>query len=292
MSSSRDFLGPYQLLRQIRAGQTCSVWEARASHRNERVALKVLLDRHRNNKAEYEHLKHEALVGKQLEHPYVIQIYDYSDEYGLPFIVMQLFNARNLKQELRERKRQVLSNITPIISRSGQALEYLHSQNWIHCDIKPDNFLVDGKANVKLIDFSIAVEAKKKSRLSGWFKRPKTIQGTRSYMSPEQIRRQPLDVRTDIYSFGCVCFELLAGKPPYSGVNPDELLNKHLRSQIPSLPAFNPAVTSDFAVLVSRMLAKNADDRPQTMEDVNKLLKKTPIFRPGMRPDQADDDDS
>ena len=119
LSIHRDFLGPYQLLRMIRSGQTCAVWEARATHEQERVAVKILLERHKTNKTQIAHLQHEAVVGKSLEHPNVIKIFDFVDKYGLPFIVMQLFIARNLKQELRER-RERLQKPQRYIAATGQ----------------------------------------------------------------------------------------------------------------------------------------------------------------------------
>ncbi len=285
LSIHRDFLGPYQLLRMIRSGQTCAVWEARATHENERVAVKLLLERHKNNKTQIAHLQHEAAVGKSLDHPNVIKIFDFVDKYGLPFIVMQLFIARNLKQELRERREHLQHNVREVILRCALGLQHLNERGWVHCDVKPDNFLVDDKADVKLIDFSIAREIKKKAGLlQRLTSRTKSIQGTRSYMSPEQIRGENLDPRSDVYSFGCVCFELLTGRPPFTGNSPDEVLNKHLRSVTPSLPAFNQRVSSDFAALVARCLSKDADNRPQTMTEFIDAFKAVQIFRAGMKP--------
>ncbi len=269
----------------IRSGQTCAVWEARVTHEQERVAVKILLERHKKNKTQIAHLQHEAEVGKSLDHPNVIKIFDFVDKFGLPFIVMQLFNARNLKQELRERREHLQFHVRDVILRCALGLQHLNERGWVHCDVKPDNFLVDDKADVKLIDFSIAKEIKKKAGLlTRLTTRAKSIQGTRSYMSPEQIRGENLDPRSDVYGFGCVCFELLAGRPPYTGNSPDEVLNKHLRSIPPSLPAFNQSVSNDFAVLVARCLSKDSDDRPQTVGEFIDAFKSVQIFRAGMKP--------
>jgi serine/threonine-protein kinase len=104
-------------------------------------------------------------------------------------------------------------------------------------------------------------------------------------MSPEQIRGRQIDPRSDIYSFGCVCFELLAGRPPYTGMNPDEVLNKHLRAPLPSLQAYNNKVTNEFAALVARCLNKKPDDRPQSMSEFLDSYQSIQVYRPGMRPD-------
>ena len=117
------------------------------------------------------------------------------------------------------------------------------------------------KACVKLIDFAISI--KQKSGLSSMFSfGKKAVQGTRSYMSPEQIRNQNLDPRADVYSFGCSVFELLTGKPPFTGTNADELLNKHLTAPIPSVQVYNDNVTPEFANVVKKMMAKRREDRP------------------------------
>ena len=285
MSLGRDFIGPFQLLRLIRAGTTTQVWEARRSNENERVALKVLMESHRKDKYEIAQLKHEALVGADLDHPNVIKIFDYHDDQGYPLISMQLFPSRNLKIEMRERKEFMMPNISQIIRSCALGLQHMHQQGWVHCDVKPDNFLADEQGNVKLIDFSIGVKEKKKGPISTMLGgRPKSIRGTRSYMSPEQIRRRHPDCRADIYGFGCVIFELLFGKTPYSANSPDELLSKHLSATVPSLEAYSSA-SKQFSDLVKKMIQKKAEDRFQNMDDFLKAFEATQMFRSGKRPE-------
>jgi serine/threonine-protein kinase len=103
------------------------------------------------------------------------------------------------------------------------------------------------------------------------------VQGTRSYMSPEQIRNQNLDPRADIYSYGCVLFELLSGKPPFTGVNADDLLTKHLSAPIPSVQVYNDNVTPEFSNLIRKMMAKRREERPATMWE---FLKEYRSIRP------------
>ena len=161
MSVGRDFIGPFQLLRLIRSGTTTQVWEALRSGDKERIALKLLLKDFRKDKYEIGQLKHEALVGSTLDHPNVIKIFGYHDDQGYPLLAMQLFNARNLKIEMRESPEFIQPNISPIIRSCAMGLEHMHNQGWIHCDVKPDNFLADDEAHVKLIDFSIALKQKR-----------------------------------------------------------------------------------------------------------------------------------
>ena len=234
MSVGRDFIGPFQLLRLIRSGTTTQVWEALHSGKKERVALKILLQEYRKDKHEITQLKHEAGVGQGLDHPNVIKIFGYHEDQGYPLIAMQLFNARNLKIELREQPQLIAANIGSVLTQAAAGLEHLHSHGWVHCDVKPDNFLIDQEANVKLIDFSIGLKIRKTGGLSGLLGgKVKHIRGTRSYIAPEQIRKKYPSPRADIYGFGCTVFELLAGKTPFTANTPDELLQKTSSSSRP-----------------------------------------------------------
>lgn len=284
MSAGNNFIGPFQLLRLIRAGTATQVWEAIKAPSKKRIALKVLVDKYRKDKGEIAQLKHEARIGADIDHPSVIKIYDYHDEQGTPLVAMELFHAKNMKIVLRENPELIAPNVAPIIRQCAKGLLHLHDRGWIHCDVKPDNFLIDDESTVKLIDFSIAVKMKK-GGLAGLFAgKPKHIQGTRSYMAPEQIRRKQPDQRTDIYGLGCVIFELMSNKTPYSASSPDELLTKHLTATPPSLQAVSGA-SSDMADLVKKMLAKKPDDRFESMAHFLAAFKKTQVYRGGKRPE-------
>lgn len=283
MASHRDYIGPFRLIRLIRSGTTTQVWEARKEGEKERCALKVMLQAEKNNKREIEALKHEARVAEKLDHPNVIKIYGYYGDLGLPLIQMQLFHARNLKLEIRDNHDAILINVGDIIRKCAEGLHHLHDHGWVHCDIKPDNFLVDEQGSVKVIDFSIARALKQGFKLFGKAK----IQGTRSYMSPEQIRGKKIDVRSDVYGFGCVMFEMIARRPPFSGLNSDELLRKHLNAAPPTLQAADRRVRIEFSDLITQMMSKDPDKRPQSMKAVLGMFKKIRVFRAGMRPKGA-----
>jgi serine/threonine protein kinase len=279
VASGRDFIGPYQLVRLIRSGQTTQVWEAIREGQEERIALKVLHKEYAEDKDEIEQLKHEVLVAKNLAHPNVIRIFGFHGEYGRPLIAMELFNGRNMKLVLRDSPELIDQCIGSIIQDCAKGLQHLHEKGWVHCDVKPDNFLLDDQHNVKLIDFSIA--QKQAKGFSLFQKKPKTIRGTRSYMAPEQIRRRPADARADIYSFGCVLFELVAHRPPFSAPNPDELLSKHLRTTPPFLQSTNNRVTVEFSNLVQKMMAKDPAKRPASIRDFLVEFGKLSVFKAG-----------
>lgn len=277
MVKVKDFLGPYRLARLIRLGSTCQVWEAIRDKDNQRVALKVLRPEQRGNKEEIAFLKHEYEVAKELSHRNVIKLIDYVTNAETPFIVLELFSELNLKMAMRRGPEPIAYQLPSIVEQACEALYYLHSKGYVHCDIKPDNLLLSRQWEVKLIDFTIA--KKIKTGLGRLFAGKTKVEGTRSYMSPEQIRGQSLDPRSDIYSMGCMLYELIVGRAPFTGNTPNELLSKHLSASIPSALVSNDNVSSEFNNILRKMLAKKLEDRPQTMWDVLKMIRSTPIFK-------------
>ena len=276
MTRPRDFLGAYRLVRLIRVGHTCQVWEAAKTDEKDRFVLKVLRSDLRNNREEIASLKNEFECGKSLKHKNVIKIYDFAVEGGAAFVVMEHFEHPNLKLWLRE-PQKIAHLSLKIIEQGAEGLFFMHEQGWVHRDVKPDNFLVSNQGVVKLIDF--AISTKQKSSLAALFSFKGKIQGTRSYMSPEQIRGKNLDARADIYSFGCVLFELMTAKCPFTGSTADELLAKHLTSPIPSIQVYNDNVTPEFGELVKKMMAKRPDDRPASLWEFLKVFRSMRVFK-------------
>jgi serine/threonine protein kinase len=277
MTKSRDFLGPYRLARLIRVGSTAEVWEAIEENTQQRFALKVLKHSLATDKTEIALLKHEYGVAKDLNSPRVIKILEYREDGGRPFLVLELFSELNMKQALRRGPESLAFMLDQIVEQAAEGLYYMHTKNWIHLDIKPDNFLVSREGQVKLIDFTIA--QKKKTGIGKLFHSTKVAKGTRSYMAPEQILRKLCDERTDVYAFGCVLYELCTGKPPYTGDTPNDLLNKHLSASIPSPIVYNDNVTREFADLVRSMMSKKPDGRPPSMWEFLKAFRGIEIFK-------------
>jgi serine/threonine protein kinase len=260
----------------VGSGRSCQVWEAIDDSTQERRAIKILEEHMTQDKEQVALLKHEFGVGEGLDHPQVIHIYDFKTVRGAMYLVMELFPAQNIKQFFLEAGVEGLACYIPkIVEQSVAGLGYLHTQGWIHRDVKPDNFLMNRQGVVKLIDF--AITERKKGALGSLFG-SKKIQGTRSYMSPEQIRGKGVDERSDIYGLACMFQELISGKPPFTGQNTQELLTKHLQSPPPPLEAAGRDVTSEFAELVRKMLAKKPENRPQSMSEIQRSLRAMQVF--------------
>ena len=192
--------------------------------------------------------------------------------------MIELFDGHNLKTTLITKGAAALAPaLSKIILQAAEALSYFHKQGWIHRDIKPENFLTDDQANLRMID--LALGEKKKIGFAKWFAGKSKIQGTRSYMSPEQIRGLVLDFQADIYSMGCMFFQLGSGILPFTASNPGEVLQRHLTAPIPSLIAQESNITPEFSALVSKMMAKKPEQRPESMAHVVSELKKIPVFK-------------
>ena len=271
MAKLPDQLGPLKLVQQLGVGRHCEIWEALDTASKARLAVKVIVPGKAKDADQRKLLEHELKVAKSVSHPTVIRIDRLSDEGGLPHLVMELFPHPNLKKQIAAGVEALAPRLQRIVTETALALDHLHGRGWVHRDVKPDNILAAPDGQVKLIDLAIA-QAKPGlfGKLLGG---SGPVQGSPSYMSPEQIRGQTLDARADIYSLGCVLFELLAGKPPFASPNANDLLNKHVSATPPAIESLNPNATTSVSKLLRQMLAKKPADRPASMQEVLTQLR-------------------
>ena len=283
-SEAPGYLGPYRLLNVVHTGQTSQIWQAYHDGKHQRFGVKTLLQKFLREREHLRYLRWEYAVGQKTAHDRIIQISEFGFDRGTPYLAMEWFPAPNMKHRIQHQSDTITHLVPKIIEQAAEGLSHFNGLGWVHCDVKPDNFLVTDDGDVKLIDFALARRSSRGlTRLLG----PKArVQGTRSYMAPEQIRGAPLDQRADVYGFGCTIYELLSGKPPYTGVSADELLTKHLRAPPPSLDAVAKNVAPEFAQLVRRSLAKDPAARPQSINDFLLEFRMNRVFKTTPRPPQ------
>ncbi len=273
-----EYLGPYRLLNVVNTGQTSRLWQAYDDSKREFLGIKTLLHQFRRDRTQVSMLKWEFQVGEKLDHELLIDIRRYLSDRGVPFLVMEWFSAPNLKHLLNRGYDQYCAYLPKIFPLMVKSLDAFHEYGWVHRDIKPDNFLFQtDTGRMKLIDFALA--RKSAHGIARLFSGKPKVQGTGSYMSPEQIRRQPLDEGSDIYSLACTIYELLAGRPPFTGNNMSDLLQRHLHSVPPSVSAKNKNVTPEMSELLQIMLAKDPKERPSNCGELMKMLESIRIFR-------------
>src|SRR4029078_10914148 len=244
----------------------------------------------RHNVAE---LKHEYQVGVLLDHPACIKTLDFGNTNNGAFMLLELFKVPNLKQQIISGGYKKLAHrAKAILTACAAGLAHLHDKGFIHRDIKPDNFLLRDDDVVKLIDFNLAMKpAGGLSKLFGG--KTRVIKGTHSYMSPEQIRGQSLDVRADVYSFGCMVHEFFSGKAPFSANSPNELLQRHLSNKPQPLTVFEKNITPEFSAYVLSTRSKEPAGRPNNLKDVMMEIKTQPIFyNPPPPPAETDESKS
>jgi serine/threonine-protein kinase len=225
-------------------------------------------------------LYHEAKVGLEMTHANVIRIVYVSTEKKHHYFVMEYFPAGSLKSRLVNKQYDFIKERAhSIFKQAATGFAYITASGWVHRDIKPDNLLVNSAGDLRIIDFAIAQRIKTPGFFTNLLHRKGLVQGTHSYMSPEQIRGEMLDGRADIYSYGATIYELVTYRPPFRAASKQELLQKHiLEKPVPPITHV-PDLTPEFSDLVLRCLAKRREQRPQTFHEVLKAINQLRVYK-------------
>ncbi|WP_198545977.1 serine/threonine-protein kinase [Actinacidiphila yeochonensis] len=271
--------GRYRLHELIGRGGMGEVWRALDESLGRRVAVKCLKPLGHSGDASFtrvlrERFRREARVAASLQHRGITVVHDFGEHDGLLFLVMELLDGRNLRQALDDGQRRPLPvpEVADIAEQVTAALAYTHAQGVVHRDLKPANVIRLTDGTVKICDFGIARlghEIGFTSRLTG----TGVAMGTPQYMSPEQIGDSEVDHRSDLYSLGCVLYELATGRPPFDQDDAWSILVSH-RDAVPEPPrALRPELPAALEELILHLLAKDPADRPQDAADVATRLR-------------------
>ena len=274
-------LGPYEIVAPLGAGGMGEVYRSRDSRLGRDVALKIIPSESSHDSERVRRFEQEARAAGTLSHPNVCAVYDLGTHEGSPFVVMELLEGETFRQML-------LGGSVPLrkaigfVAQAAEGLAAAHAKGIVHRDLKPENLFVTKAGRVKVLDFGLAKLTDAESAAPaptavttppGTMTSPGAILGTTAYLSPEQVRGDSVDARTDVFSLGIVLFEMLTGRRPFEGRTSVDVMSAILNHEAPPLAALRPEAPPPLAWLVRRCLAKDPERRVQTALDVRNELE-------------------
>jgi eukaryotic-like serine/threonine-protein kinase len=270
--------GRYELHRRLGRGGMAEVHLARDQLLDRPVAVKVLFPEFATDPSFVERFRREAQSAANLNHPNVVGVYDWGEADGTYFIVMEYVEGRTLAEILRSEGPLHPDRAADITADVAAALGFAHRNGVVHRDVKPANVLVTATGQVKVADFGIAraISASSEENLT----QAGTVMGTATYFSPEQARGDAVDPRSDIYSLGCVLYELVTGRPPFSGDSPVAIAYKHVQESPVPPRHIDVDLPTAMEAIILKTLAKNPVNRYPSAEDLRADLRR---FREGNR---------
>jgi eukaryotic-like serine/threonine-protein kinase len=266
----------YVLERELGQGGMATVYLAHAVPDHRPVAVKVMRPKVANALGAERFLR-EIEIAQAMAHPLIVPLHESGDAGGVLYYIMPYVEGESLYERLQREGRLSLEEALRITHDVAEALGYAHGRGVLHRDVKPENILLaGGRALVADFGLARAIGAADYRRLT----QTGVIVGTAHYMSPEQLREErDLDQRVDVYSLGCILYEMLTGAPPYTGRSLMELATRILQAPVPSVRRLDPDVPTAVDQAIGRALAKSAGDRFRSMEEFAAALP-----RPAMRP--------
>jgi eukaryotic-like serine/threonine-protein kinase len=254
--------GRYELEELVGKGGMSSVYRAKDRLLERTVAIKLLHEHYSRDEDYVERFRREARAAAQLSHPNIVTVIDRGEDGGRQFIVFEYIDGQNLKQLVESKGRLPVRTALELGIEIGRALAFAHESGLVHRDVKPQNVLL-GNGDVKVTDFGIARSADVQHGLT----QTGTVLGTSDYIAPEQASGQHVSALSDVYSLGVVVYELLSGDPPYSGDNFLAVAMRHVNDPVPSIAAVRPDVPIRLDAALRRAMAKDPDDRFESMAD-------------------------
>lgn len=280
-------LGRYEIRSPLGTGGMGVVYRAEDTQLRRQVAIKILPGDVATDNGRMWRFKQEAQAAAALSHPNIAHIYEVGEDNGIHFIAMELVDGPTLR-EIIQNGTERLPKLLRYLQHTAEGLASAHAAGIVHRDLKPDNIMVTKNGHAKILDFGLAkliepLESPSTKNKAGFdvstkilqqYSRPGTVLGTVGYMSPEQAQgKTELDARSDIFSFGCILFEAVTGRKAFEGNDAIDTLNKIIREPVPPVSDFRSDLPNHLQRIVRRCLAKDPDERYQTIKDVAIELK-------------------
>jgi serine/threonine protein kinase len=257
-------VGRYEILREVGRGGMAMVYLARQTDLDRFVALKELAAFHASDPAFAQRFLRESRVAGSLSHPNIVTVHDYFQHDGTPYIAMEYVERGSLRGYVG---RMSLAQISGVLEGLLAGLAHAEQHGIVHRDLKPENLMVTADGRVKIADFGIA-KATTKMQTGAFLTATGTTVGTPTYMAPEQAMAQEIGPWTDLYSVGCMAFELFTGKVPFHDSDaPMAILLRHVNEPIPPVKSIDPSVDQDISDWIERLLVKDPKLRTQSAGD-------------------------
>lgn len=261
-------LGEYILEKQIGKGGMGRVYLAHQESLDRKVAIKVLPKELASDQTFRLRFEREAKMAANLVHPNVIQIYSYGIEKGIPYFAMEYVDGEDIAVKLKRGERFTIRQTISTVKDVAKALDAAHKRNMVHRDIKPSNVMIASDSSVKVMDFGLARAARVETAVT----QKGIVMGTPPYMSPEQGKGEPLDIRSDLYSLGILFYELLSGQVPFKAETPTAVIYQHIYEKPKSLREFNQDIPAELESVVMKMIEKAPKERFQTPAELIEVL--------------------
>ena len=276
-----ESIAHYRIIKKLGAGGMGEVYLALDTKLDRKVAIKVL----RSDWLEEEHLKkrliREAQAAAKLDHPNICAIYDVNEADPFTFIVMQFIEGEPLDDKM-EREPLTLKTALAMIEQAAEGLAEAHAHGIVHRDIKPQNMIVNARGQLKILDFGLAKQmpssdsVDNEAQTATLLSKPGLVVGTMPYMSPEQVKGEPLDASSDIFSLGVTLYEMLAGKHPFKDKSAPVTMSRILMGEPIPTEQFQTQVSPEIQTLLSKMLRKDRAERYQSAQDFLTDLRQLP----------------